>query len=412
MNALVLLAHRIPFPPDKGDKIRSFHLLQFLSRHYRVHLGAFVDHPDDWKHAAALQAWCEGLHLEPLPRWSSRLRALAGLLGHQPVTLPYYASTGMRQWLARTVAQTGARRLVAFSAAMAQYADEFPADTHRVLDLVDVDSEKWRAYGERRGGPAGWLFRREGERLLGYERAAAARFDATTLVSPAEAGLFRRLCPEAADRVRAIGNGVDTDYFAPDPARRNPYGSGVLPVVFTGAMDYWPNVDAVTWFATEILPAIRKRNRRVCLYVVGARPTRSVRALESLNGVRVVGRVPDMRPWLQHAGAAVAPLRIARGIQNKVLEAFAMARPVVVTPAALDGVDAGTDYPFCGETPEQLAELTLAALNEEAGGAVGRRMREHVVQKYGWESRLAGILGLIESTPGSREALAPAGVPA
>ncbi len=396
---LIMLVHRIPYPPNKGDKIRSYNLLQALARHHEVHVGTFVDTPEDLRHADALRAHCASLHLETLRPLPARLRALGGLLGGQALTLPWYRSARLRRWVGDTARRSGARRLVAFSLAMAQYDTAMPAGSRRILDMVDVDSDKWRQYSETRRGPAGWIYRREGRRLLAAECAAVRRFDATTLVSRAEVALFQRLCPAAGGRVSAVGNGVDTTYFAPDDAFADPYAPDCLPLVFTGAMDYWPNVDAVGWFADEVLPRVREREPRAVFHIVGSRPDDKVKALDARPGVRVIGPVEDMRPWLQHARLAVAPLRVARGVQNKVLEAFAMGRPLLGTSAALDGLELEAGYPLRADTPDKLAELACRVLQGEVGSDPGPRMQAWVRQHFAWEARLAPLLALAAEPP-------------
>lgn len=392
---LIMLVHRIPYPPNKGDKIRSYHLLRYLAARYEVHLGAFVDDPVDLEHAGTLRRWCADVSLEPLGPTRSRLRMLPALFTSRPLSVAAYRSAAMAQWLRRTVRETGAMHFVAFSTAMAQYADAMPAGARRVLDMVDVDSEKWREYGERRRGPSAWIYRREARSLLARERDAAAAHDAVTLVSPAEVELFRRLAPETVDRVVAVSNGVDCDYFRPSEDYADPYAAGTRPIVFTGAMDYWPNIDAVTWFADEILPRVRERCPEAVFHVVGARPTAAVQALEGRPGVRVIGATPDMRPWLAHARLVVAPLRLARGIQNKVLEGFAMARPVLATPMALEGLDLDDTYSLCAEQPRPFAQLAVDVL-ETGGNEIGEHMRAWVRERYDWERRLATFAGLIE----------------
>src|SRR5450830_1901821 len=184
-----------------------------------------------------------------------------------------------------------------------------------------------------------WLYRREGRRLLQYEQQVAAAADVSLFVSRAEAELFRQLAPAAAHKTGFLNNGVDIDYFSPAHRFDNPYPADSQIMVFTGAMDYWPNIDAVQWFAHEVLPAVRQRHPQALFYIVGSRPSAQVLALAALPGVQVTGTVPDIRPYLAHASFAVAPLRIARGIQNKVLEAMAMRMPVLVSAQALEGID-------------------------------------------------------------------------
>ncbi len=190
-----------------------------------------------------------------------------------------------------------------------------------------------------------WLYRREGARLLAFERAAAADCDASLFVTEAEADLFRAAAPELSTRVGVMQNGVDADFFSPAHAGESPYAAGGPVVVFSGAMDYWPNMDAVTWFATELLPRIRHAVPEVRFCIVGMNPAPAVQALAG-EGVIVTGTVPDVRPYIAHADVVVAPLRIARGIQNKVLEAMAMARPVVVSADSATGLDAGAGQDF------------------------------------------------------------------
>lgn len=386
---LIMLVHRIPYPPNKGDKIRSYHLLRFLAERHDVHLGAFVDDPADFAHAETLRQWCRDVHLERLGPVQSRLRMVPALFTGAPFSVAAYRSPSMRRWVDDTVRATGARHFVGFSAATAQYAGRMPPGAHRVLDMVDVDSDKWRQYGARKRGPAGWLYRREARCLLACERSAARNHDAVTLVSPAEADLFRQLAPESAERVSAVSNGVDCEYFAPAEHYVDPFDHAGPSLVFTGAMDYWPNIDAVTWFADEILPRIRERLPDAVFHIVGARPAPAVEALDRRQGVRVIGATPDMRPWLQHADLVVAPLRVARGIQNKVLEGFAMARPVLATSMALEGLDLDADYPLSADDAPGFARLAVETLAHDRAGDIGSRMRARVETRYDWNRRLA-----------------------
>lgn len=397
MQELLFLSHRIPFPPNKGDKIRSYHLLRFLAQRYTVHLGTFVDDPADWQHLDTVRALCPGgeVCVRPLPRRIATLRSATGLLTGQALTLPFYRDAGLRAWVDDLVARRPVRRTVVFSSPMAQYVERHRM--RRIADLVDVDSDKWTQYAAKARFPASWIYAREGRRLLDYERRVAADFDATFLVSAAEAELFRRLAPESARRVRHFNNGVDTAYFSPDVEHDDPFTAGETAVVFTGAMDYWPNVDAVTWFATEALPAVRRERPDCTFYVVGSRPTPAVQELARLAGVRVTGTVPDVRPYLAHAAAVVAPLRIARGVQNKVLEAMAMARPTIVTPPALEGIEADreTELVLAPEDGAAFARAVLDVLARDHD-ELGRAARRRVLADYAWEAHLAAVEAALE----------------
>lgn len=409
MKDLLYLVHRIPFPPNKGDKIRSFNLLKHLSGRFRVHLGAFVDDPNDWGYRDEVAGFCESLCLLPLHPKRARIRSLTGLLSGDPLTLPYYRDGRMAQWVADVLGK-GVNHALVFSAAMAQYLPARPNGLHTVIDFCDVDSDKWRQYAGSHGFPMGWVYGREARTLLTYERRLATGADASVFVTEQEAALFRNLAPESAASVHAIDNGVDTDYFSPDHEFRNPYSDGGRHLVFTGAMDYWANVDAVCWFAREVFPAVRAECAEARFTIVGARPSPDVRRLETLPGVHVTGAVHDVRPYLAHADLSVAPLRIARGVQNKVLEAMAMARPVVATPQALDGLRDCPDMEWLvAEKPEAVAGLCLEVLSGSSGTEQGAQGRACVLTHYSWAEhmdRLAALLDQGARPTGER----PAGV--
>ncbi len=387
---LLLLVHRIPYPPNKGDKIRSYHLLKHLAQRYRVHLATFIDDPDDWQHVPKVEELCASSHFVSLNPLAARVKSLGALVKGGSLSLDYYRDGGLQRWVDQTVAGLNVERILVFSSAMAQYADKYP-QAKRVVDFVDVDSDKWRQYADKKGWPMNWLYRHEARQLLSYERRVAREYDASLFVSAPEADLFRRLAPECGSKIGFFNNGVDTDYFSPDLDHASPYAAGERAVVFTGAMDYWPNVDAVQWFAESIFPQLRARFADLRFYIVGARPTAAVQALARHPGVTVTGTVPDVRPYVAHARVAVAPLRVARGIQNKVLEAMAMATPVVVTPQALEGIDAepGTEL-VLAEDENDFVEAVSALLYVPAHG-IGKAARAKVERHYSWPSKLACI---------------------
>jgi len=392
-SELLFLAHRIPYPPDKGDKIRAWHLLEHLSRRYRVHLAAFVDDPEDWRHCDKVRSVCASTYFAELNPRLGRLRALTGLLTGAPLTLPYYRHAGLQAWVDAHL-HGGVGRIFTYSSAMARFVIQ-AEQTHRVMDFVDIDSDKWRQYATTKSWPLSWLYRREGERLLAWERKVAAAFDASLFVSATEAADFRALAPESAARIGYFNNGVDAGYFSPERAYANPYPAGVEAIAFTGAMDYWPNLDAVDWYAREVLPRLRASRPNLLFAIVGSRPGPQVQALAALPGVLVTGRVDDVRPWLAHARVVVAPLRIARGIQNKVLEGMAMARTVVATPQALEGINARVGEEVrCAATAADLARETLAALD---GPELGPAARARVLHDFAWDSALARVDQLLEA---------------
>jgi len=396
MDGLLFLAHRIPFPPNKGDKIRSFHLLRHLSTRYAIHLGAFVDDPDDWQYQDALKPYCASIKLLPLNPRRARLASLRGLFSGEALTLPYYRNTALQHWAAGLADSGKVSRGLAFSSAMAQFMPENLE--RRVLDMVDVDSDKWTQYAPTQRWPLAWVYGREGRKLAEWEGRMAQDFDATLLVSQAEAALLQQRAPRAQHKISAFENGVDAGYFSPDRDYPNPYVPGVQSIVFTGAMDYWPNIDAVTWFAGHIFPRVRDVIPAAQFTIVGSRPGAAVLALASRPGVVVTGGVPDVRPYLAHAACAVAPLRIARGVQNKVLEAMAMARPVVVSAQAAEGLraEAGRDF-ILAQGEAEFAQAVVGQLQHPASAAPAR---ESILARYDWARNLAAIDSLFELPSG------------
>ena len=396
---LLYLTHRIPYPPNKGDKVRSFNILRQLSRTHRVWLGTFVDHRDDLQHVATLKQWCEQVCAIPIEPRIRRIASLRGLLRGEALSLPYYSSPRLAEWVARTIGEHDIRAAVAFSGPMAQYLD-MPGLQRRVIDFCDVDSAKWAQYAPEHRWPMSWLYRREGERLLAFERQAAAQVDASLFVTEAEAELFRHAAPEAASCVGVMQNGVDADFFSPANAGKSPYPPGGPVIVFSGAMDYWPNVDAVTWFATELLPRIRQTVPDACFWIVGMNPAPAVQALAG-EGVAVTGTVPDVRPYIAHADVVVAPLRIARGIQNKVLEAMAMARPVVVSADSATGLAArpGQDFEIARDGDDTVRHVLALLADSARRSTMGAAARACVVEHYSWQAHLAQLDALLRPPP-------------
>ncbi|MDP2961399.1 MAG: TIGR03087 family PEP-CTERM/XrtA system glycosyltransferase [Sulfurimicrobium sp.] len=396
---LLYLTHRVPYPPNKGDKIRSFHLLRHLSQHYRVHLGTFVDDEADWQHVETTKSFCGESHFARLTPSTSRLRSLSGILTGQALTLPYYRNAGMQHWVNGLLANNPIKRILVFSSAMAQYV-QHAENMKRVIDFVDIDSDKWNQYAKSKRWPLSWLYRREGKLLLRYEREVAQEFDASMFVSREEAELFKQLAPESADKTGYFSNGVDTGYFSPEREYPDPYPDGEQALVFTGAMDYWPNVDAVRWFAEEVFPAVHAALPHSRFYIVGSRPTAVVRELAQLPGITVTGTVADIRPYLAHARLAVAPLRIARGLQNKVLEAMAMAKPVLASPQAAEGIRAiqGNEL-HVANTAQEFGQKALALLADKTCGTAAR---DRILADYDWDSCLAQVDALLAETPESK----------
>jgi sugar transferase (PEP-CTERM/EpsH1 system associated) len=403
MGNILYLVHRLPYPPNKGDKVRSYHLLQHLTRRHHVFLGTFVDDPADEAYVDTVRKFCRDAHIARLTPRVAKFCSLSGLLTGQALGLRYYRNDGLQSWVSQTLVDRKIDAIVVFSSVMAQYVDDMPdgKNPRLLVDFVDVDSAKWTQYAASHRWPLSWLYSREGERLLSYEREVVARARQSFFVTKNETALFLKMAPECVSRVTPMSNGVDAEFFSPDPARISPFPLEAvhekwqppeIPLVFTGAMDYWPNIDATIWFVNDVLPALRKRWPQARFYIVGRSPTPSVLELAS-DCVVVTGTVPDVRPYLQHAAVVVAPLRVARGIQNKLLEAMAMARPVVATLSCVEALDVHNGDEILSATDARdFVDQIDALLQAPAWAAiVGQSGRQRVVNSYSWAAHLSGI---------------------
>ncbi|WP_293703396.1 MULTISPECIES: TIGR03087 family PEP-CTERM/XrtA system glycosyltransferase [unclassified Sphingopyxis] len=393
MPQILFLVHRAPWPPDRGDRIRSWHVFEALAKLAPVHVAALADNEQDAAIAREKMApLCKSLAIEV--RNVSRPVALAqAVLRGEPVSNRLFKNAALARHVDTLVRGGPITHIVGFSGQMAQY---LPTDFGGpvLMDFVDVDSAKFATYAEQdQRQPLHWVHQREARVLGAYEAAVARSVDASLLVSDAEAALFRARSGLGSDKVRAVENGIDTDRF--DPALtfdKVDGGEGPL-AVFTGQMDYRPNIDAVRWFAADILPLIRQQHPAARFAIVGRAPTEEVRALAKLPGVIVTGKVPDVRPWLAAADAVVAPLLLARGVQNKLLEAMAMARPVVASAAAATGIDATPgDHLLVADGTAAMADAVGALFDDRAAAAaMGQAARARMIARYGWDARLAPL---------------------
>ena len=407
MPGLLFLSQRIPYPPNKGEKIRAYQILKYLTQHFTVHLGCLVDDPLDEPYEATLAEMCASSHFAHLDRRRARWQCLSGLLTGEPLSVTFYRDAGLQHWVRDLVAREKPEVIFVYSSNMAPYILDLRAGVPRVVvDLVDVDSEKWRAYAETGQGLMRFVHRREWHKTAALEARIARECDWCSFVSDDEAALFAQGNPGVEGKIRGISNGVDHLYFDPSLPFAPLFATDRANFVFTGTMDYPPNIEAVRWFAQEILPAIQVRLPRAQFHIVGASPAPEVTALAELPGVFVTGRVADVRPYLAHATAAVAPMRIGRGIQNKVLEAMAMARPVIVTTDALVGINAipGTEVLRADDVAGFVESCVQVA--ESAAPGIGQAARARVLADFVWSQRLSGfdeLLGLGISS--SRELL-------
>jgi sugar transferase (PEP-CTERM/EpsH1 system associated) len=397
MGEILFLSHRIPFPPDRGDKIRSHHLLLSIAREHVVHVATFAETAAD---RAARDAFarvsashCLVSRTKPL-----LLAGAQALLAGKPVSMTAFDDSRLRRYVREVLASRPIDTIFVFSGQMGQYVpDDWQGRV--VMDLCDVDSAKFDAYRQS-GGPKSAIYRREG-RLLALEEARLAyRADATILISDAEAKLLAsRMDNPAGANIVSMRNGIDTDLFDPAAVEPQPeLAAGAGPqIVFTGQMDYQPNVDAALRMMDKIMPRIRETCPDAVFHCVGRAPVRSLVRRDTGPGIRVWGEVPDVRPFLKSCDVVVAPLIIARGIQNKVLEAMAMSCPVVLSPEAATGIEAtgGRDFLIAGDDAG-MADAVLHLWHDRGKRiGMGNQARRFVMNEQGWKAMLAPLSALL-----------------
>lgn len=396
MSEILFLSHRVPFPPDRGDKIRSHHLLKALARLAPVHVGTLGETDDDMAQEAELAALASS-HCFVRRRPSLALAGIEALARREPVSLAAFRSAALQRWVRDTLASRPVTAIYVFSGQMGQYVPT----SYRgrvIMDLVDVDSAKFEAYAEESGVLRGWIDAREGELLRAIEAKLVRRADATLLVSDPEAALLRSRLPDGeSEGVAALGNGIDADFFDPasvsDPS---PYAGPGPHFVFTGQMDYSPNIAACRRAVQRIIPSLRQHHPDAAFHIVGRAPTDEVTAMDRTAGVKVWGGVPNMRPFLAHADLVMTPLTIARGVQNKVLEAMAMARPVLLSEEAATGIGAsdGLQFRIAQDDSAFIAEALALIAAPERCATMGNAARRFVIEHRSWSAMLAPLAGL------------------
>ncbi len=398
---LLVLTHRLPFPPHKGEKIRALNVLKFLARSHEIHLASLLDDPGDQVHLEQLRPYARTvLHARLRPRMR-KILSIGSLARSRSLSVDLFYSVALQRKVDDLIEHAGIQAVFCSSSPMAEYVFRSVhagrlARIPRVMDLIDVDSCKWQQYAKASPRWISWVYRHEGRCLGAYEQRIAASFDRVLVTSAREKACFPGgLCPA---NVVVMGNGVDLGYFSPTSC--SPSAAAEPSLVFTGVMDYRPNIDGILWFADAIWPAIRAAVPGVRLYVVGNRPTRAVRRLARGSGIVVTGFVADVREYLARAALSIAPLRIARGVQNKVLEAMAMGRPVVASRAAFEGVDAvpGRDLLVADDAASFAAAVIDLLQHPARRVAIGAHARACVERNYAWARNLSVLDELLPAS--------------
>ena len=402
MTEILFLAHRAPWPPDRGDRIRSWPMFQALTQLAPVHVAALCDSAADAETARGkLAPLTASLHLAVRTR-SRPAALLQSLVRREPASVTAFGHAGLARHVGGLINHGNITHIVGFSGQMGQYIPPRGRFSGRVvMDFVDVDSAKFETYAATETNAATRrAYVREARILAAFEANLARRANTSLLVSAAEAALFCARTGLGTDRVHALENGIDTAYFDPAGDFATIEKRNRRLIVFTGQMDYRPNIEAVRWFGQHAFQIIRKIHPDTRFAVVGRAPAAEVMEMAAWPGVEVTGEVPDVRPWLAAADVVVAPLFIARGVQNKLLEAMAMARPVVATAAAAEGIDAVDGKHLRIADPSALAAEMARAVTDQfadpdTAAAMGQAARQRMIARYGWAAQLAPLAGLL-----------------
>ncbi len=388
---ILFLAQRVPYPPDRGDRITTWNILRrMLDAGHRLRVACFLEATDEAESVRFLEGHGAEVFAERLNPRLRKLKSLPFLLSSRPLTLPYFAHRGLR---ARLRASLRARRpdvCFAYSSSMGFYLLALAAEldgVRKIAQFAELDSDKWAQYSASQGFPGSWIYAREAKRLLEWERRLAEAVDVNLVVSPVEKRIFEARIPGQTARV--LPNGVDLEAFHPDATIAKVPAS----VVFTGVMNYLPNVDAVLHFCDSCWPKIRAEFPQARFFVVGSGPTPEIQALHGKHGVEVTGRVPSTVPWMQKACVGVAPLRLARGVQNKVLEAMACGLPTVCSKQAATGIDAkDPDHLRIAGDDAAMIDAVLALFREpDTAKALGQAARSRVEVRYAWDRILRDL---------------------
>ncbi|MDO4584791.1 MAG: TIGR03087 family PEP-CTERM/XrtA system glycosyltransferase [Planctomycetia bacterium] len=398
---ILFLTHRFPHPPNRGDSIRSFHFLRRMASMGKVWLGTLYDQTPQEESWEVLNGLCENVLAVPWGKWGKWRRAAVSLAMGKTMTEGLFSHPVLRRGLQEWARQESWDVVVVFCSSMFPYiAAMEPIWTRRpriVTDLVDVDSQKWFDYAREAPLWKKILFRTEGKRLREWEKKVGQKSDVLLAVTDEEVALYRSFCP--IESIFSVPNGVDTEYFNAE----QPFLQAEVEIpcrgVFVGALDYQANVEGVRWFLEKVLPPLRKRCPDFVLDIVGNRPTATLQQVcRNTPGAHLIGGVPDVRPYLKRTQVVVIPLQVARGLQNKVLEACSMGKAVVVSPCAAEGIQgvAGQDFVVCSSV--EAWQQTLPRLFEEESRRtlLGQAGRKLVVEKYGWQTQLDRLASFLK----------------
>lgn len=388
---ILCLTSRLPFPPDRGDRLRAYNFIRRLSRDHDLTLVSFIADNAEQANVADLQEICQAVHVVHRDARRSALAALLNAWRRQPLQALYYRSAAMQRLIDRVRAGGQFDAVYVHLFRMAPYVAGVEG-VYRIVDLTDVISVEIGRSMPYRGLASRLLYAAERPRIARFERQVAQQFEEVWLISEADRRILAGQCPAA--NIRVVTNGVDAARFYPTGQARYPRS-----LVFVGHLRVFHNVDAVTHLARDILPLVRAQVPDCTLTIVGADPAPEVHRLAADPAVTVTGFVPDLNQYLNQAALFVAPLRFAAGVQNKVLEAMATATPVVTTTLVNDGLGASAgEELIVADGAAATARQVVALLGDPSlASRIGQAGLAFVQRAYSWD-RVAQRVSAIEDS--------------
>jgi sugar transferase (PEP-CTERM/EpsH1 system associated) len=396
---VLYLCHRFPYPPKRGGKIRPFNMIRHLtSQGHEVTVCSLSRSAAETAEAEGIAPHCHAFHIGQVTEPVQMLRMVLRLPLVTPSSMGYFYSAELAAKVRELLATQVFDLIFVHCSSVAQYVEHV---THipKILDFGDMDSQKWLEYAQRKPFPLSLGYRLEGTKMLWAEKRLARRFDLCTATTRAEWETLQGYGTGAA--TDWFPNGVDAAFFDPVDA-----GYDADTISFIGRMDYYPNQECMARFCAEVWPQLKAQRPAMKLLVVGADPSAEMRRLGELPGVTVTGSVPDVRPYIRSSALMVAPLSIARGTQNKILEAMAMGVPVVTSSVAAGGVDAVAESHLL--VADSATEITRAILRIAENPVERRRLavagRQRVLSHHAWPRSMQRLDGIIQRC---RDSFAP-----
>lgn len=401
---IVLVAPRFPFPLDKGDRLTIYHMLRYFSQRHTVSLVCFLEPEQDPAWVEKVEPFCEQVVIVPLSKRRAYANCMTGIVGRTPLQLRYYSDPAMHAAVREVVAAQQPDLLYAHTIRMGQYIEPYKS-IPRVLAMQISMTLNYRRLAEQAKGLPSKLFHTmEYRKVRAYEGQFARKFDKVLLISPHDLNAIERDRPD--ENVFFSPHGVDFEFFSPEPGRAQAPGS----LIFTGNMNYAPNVDAARYFYEEIFPLVRAEVPEVTWSIVGANPVAELEAMASDPAITVTGRVPDLREYMNRAEIAIDPLRVGAGLQNKVLEGMSMGLPMVITSVANEGIKAvDGENILLADSPAAFAQHVVDLLRDaELRRQLGTAARQFIVEKWSWEKHFDDLEEMMMELAGESRAQATA----